>query len=116
MLVGSTPADPGRLAQRQICAVSLNWLDVGRGATDDQLAQLEHDGRLVILQPGMRVVDDAMAAMPPRPAVNAAHRVVGPVSRGEMLDCWACSRRTLKRRQWPGRRPRGTEMLTNRMR
>jgi len=33
---------------------------------DDQLAELERDGRVVIMEPDTLVVDDAMAVMPPR--------------------------------------------------
>ncbi|MGO9060117.1 MAG: hypothetical protein ACLQU2_22460 [Candidatus Binataceae bacterium] len=62
------PGDSGQLARRSVCAVNLEWLDVSRQVTDDQLAQLERDGHLVILGPGTLVVDDAMAVMPPRPS------------------------------------------------
>ncbi len=79
------PGDTGRLAQRQVCAVTLQWLDASRQVTDDQLAELEHDGRLVILQLGTLVVDDAMAVMPPRPAVSRLIVKSGP---NHGAKCW----------------------------
>jgi len=66
--------------------VSLQWLDASRQVTDDeQLAELERDGRLVILQPGTQVIDDAMAVMPPRPAATRLIVRSGPYHGAK---CW----------------------------
>lgn len=80
------PGESGRLAQRQLCAVTLQWLDASHQMPDDQLAQLvERDGRLVILEPGTLVVDDAMAVMPPRPTVTRLIVRSGPYHGAK---CW----------------------------
>jgi hypothetical protein len=46
---------------------------------------LERDGRLVIMEPGTQTLEDAMALMPPRPAVTRLILGSGPYSGREVL-------------------------------
>jgi len=52
---------------------------------DDQFAQLEHDGPLVVLDPGTRVVDQGTMVWPPYPAVTMLVVRSGPY---HGAHCW----------------------------
>ncbi len=51
-------------------AIILQWFDTGRAASDDQLSRLQHDGRLVILDAGTKMLDHGTMVWPPHPAVT----------------------------------------------
>ena len=79
------PGQSGHLTSRQLCTVSLQWLDAGRGASNDQLAQLQHDGHLVVLAPGTKIVDHGSMVWPPHAAVTQVIVRSGPYHGAK---CW----------------------------
>jgi hypothetical protein len=99
LLQPGSPTPFGRVAQcrqaqarrqrpadgRTVCAVSLKWLDESRSADPGQVAELERDGRLVVLESGTVVVDNGSMVWPPHPAVTQVKVRSGP---NHGAKCW----------------------------